>query len=124
MNVAVATIGDAMRDQSTLSNSLARFADALFQHDLPGLPADARLQTVAFIERRVAVLPSVIRFGVSTIALFVGLVARVAGHGTAIRLVTSLPLPLLSEYPRLIRSLGYAFIWETWPTTQPNGAPS
>ena len=31
--------------------------------------------------------------------------------------MTAKPLPLLAEYPRLVRSLGYAFIWETWPDT-------
>ena len=32
------------------------------------------------------------------------------------------PLPLLGEYVRLIRSLGYAYVWETWPQTRPTGA--
>lgn len=118
----VATIGDAMSDVSTLSSSVARFADALLGSDLPRLPDDRRLQAVAFIERRVAVLPSVTRFGVVVIGLFVGVVARVAGDRRTIQVVTSLPLPLLAEYPRLIRSLGYAFIWESWPDTQPDGA--
>ena len=34
------------------------------------------------------------------------------------------PLPLVGEFPRLVRSLGFAYIWETWPDTSPSGAPA
>jgi hypothetical protein len=118
----IATIEDSMRDSSTLSTSVARFADVLLATDLPGLREDRRLQTVAFIDRRVAALPSITRFGVSVIAAFVGVAARISGNDRTIRLVTSLPIPLISEYPRLIRSLGYAFVWETWPRTLTDGS--
>jgi hypothetical protein len=37
-------------------------------------------------------------------------------------LLMSKPLPILGEYPRLIRSLGYTYIWEHWPDTRTNGA--
>lgn len=33
-----------------------------------------------------------------------------------------LPLPLVAEYPRLVRSLSFAYIWEHWPHTSPTGA--
>jgi hypothetical protein len=33
-----------------------------------------------------------------------------------------LPLPFVGEYPRLMRSLGFAYVWEHWPTTTPTGA--
>ena len=33
------------------------------------------------------------------------------------RVLLSRSLPLLGEYPRLIRSLGYAYVWERWPDT-------
>ena len=39
-----------------------------------------------------------------------------------ISVVAAKPLPLLAEYPRLIRSLAYAFVWETWPDTTSTGA--
>jgi hypothetical protein len=101
---------------------VGRFADGLLAHDLPALPVDRRSDTVRFIERRVAVLPSVTRFGVRLIGLVVDLAAKVIGRDRVRAVVLKLPLPLLSEYPRLVRSLGYAFVWETWPDTQFDGA--
>lgn len=101
---------------------LGLFADGLLAADLPALPVDRRQETVAFVERRAAVLPSVTRFGVASIALLVHGIGTVLGHGRVRGLVLRLPLPLLSEYPRLIRSLGYAFVWETWPGTASDGA--
>ena len=111
-----------MRDTSTLSTPVARFADALLSDDLPGLAEDRRLETIAFIERRVAVLPSFTRFGVIVIGAVIGVLSSVIGPSRLIGFVTSKPIPLVSEYPRLVRSLGYAFIWETWPATQTDGS--
>ena len=113
-----------MRDSSTLSQPVARFADALLSHDLPALDAEPRRQTVASIEKRVAVLPSVTRFGVRLIGAAVDVLMRLVGSGRTIGVVTWKPIPLLSEYPRLVRSLGYAFIWETWTTTRVDGGAS
>ena len=90
--------------------------------DLPELPKDRRSEVVEFVERRVAVLPSFTRFGVRVIAAAVDSIARLVGMSRIGRLVLRLPLPLVSEYPRLVRSLGYAFVWETWPTTAVDGA--
>jgi hypothetical protein len=111
-----------MRDSSTPSTPVARFADALLAHDLPELPDRSRSDTVAFIAERVAVLPSITRFGVLVIAAVIDVVTRLAGTDRTITFVTSLPIPLVAEYPRLIRSLGYAFVWETWPATLTSGA--
>ena len=69
-------------------------------------------------------LPSFTRFGVVVISFAVDLIGRVVGLERAAALVTAKPLPLLAEYPRLVRSLGYAFIWETWPDTRPAGEPA
>lgn len=106
------------------ATSVARFADALLAADLPRLPQDRRGETVAFVERRVGSLPSVTRFGVRVIGAGVDMLTRLAGAQRTIRVVTALPVPLLAEYPRLVRSLGYAFVWETWPTTETDGAPT
>jgi len=111
-----------MRRPSTITPPVRRFADVLLATDLPGLPGDRRAQTTSFVEQRVSTLPSFTRFGVVVISFTVDLVSRVVGLDRAAALVTALPLPLLAEYPRLIRSLGYAFIWETWPDTRPTGA--
>ncbi len=43
------------------------------------------------------------------------------GHDRVRRIVLRLPVPLLAEFPRLVRSLGYAYIWETWPDTNVDG---
>lgn len=106
---------------TTRSASVARFADGLLAADLPDLAAERRAQAVEFIERRVAVLPSITRFGVLLIGRSVDLAGAVIGHERVRRMVLALPLPLLAEYPRLVRSLGYAFVWETWPDTAVDG---
>ena len=58
---------------------------------------------------------------VLVIAVAVHALGLVVGHARARRVVLALPLPLLSEYPRLVRSLGYAYVWETWPDTAVDG---
>lgn len=100
---------------------VARFADGLLATDLPLLPDDRRRDAVAFIGRRVRVLPSITRFGVLVIAAAVHAAGIALGHDRLRRIVLRLPLPLVTEYPRLIRSLGYAYIWETWPDTDVDG---
>jgi len=111
-----------MRRPSTISPPVGRFADVLLSIDLPDLADDRRAEVTGFIEQRVSTLPSFTRFGVVVISFAVDLVSRVIGLERAAGLVTAKPLPFLAEYPRLVRSLGYAFIWETWPDTQPTGA--
>jgi hypothetical protein len=110
-----------MSDLSSTPRTVARFADGLLADDLPRLPDDRRRDAIDFIGRRVRVLPSITRLGVLSIALVVHLFGAVFGHGRVRRVVLALPLPLLAEYPRLVRSLGYAFIWETWPATDVDG---
>lgn len=100
---------------------IARFAQGLLAAELPLLSTDRRAETVEFIGRRVAVLPSFTRFGVQTIGWTLHLAGLLVGHANVRHFVTSVPLPLLSEYPRLIRSLGFAFVWETWPDTTVDG---
>lgn len=104
--------------------SIARFSDRVVVHDLPALPADRRAETVAFAGRRVAVLPSPIRLGVGLVAVLVDGLGRVVGLGRLVGLLATHPLPLLGEYVRLVRSLTYAYVWDTWPDTEPDGAPS
>ncbi|MEM9746587.1 MAG: hypothetical protein AAF945_07820 [Actinomycetota bacterium] len=105
------------------STAVGRFADVLLADDLPALPADRRADTVALIERRIERLPSVTRFGVRVISFAIDAVTRIAGSDRALRLATGVGLPLLAEYPRLVRSLGYAHVWETWPATDVDGGP-
>ena len=101
---------------------IGSFARRLLLVDLPDLPPERRTEVVAFIAHRVDGLPSFTRFGVLLLGfLFRGLVAIPGGWRLAM-ILTRLPLPLLAEYPRLIRSLGFAYVWETWSATTTTGA--
>lgn len=110
-----------MPDPHSTPRTVARFADGLLETDLPLLSDARRREAVEFIGRRVRVLPSITRFGVLAIGAGVDAAGTILGHGRIRRLVTWLPLPLVAEYPRLVRSLGYAYIWETWPDTDVDG---
>ncbi|MEP1122594.1 MAG: hypothetical protein ABJH68_01725 [Ilumatobacter sp.] len=101
--------------------TVARFADGLLSHELPLLSDDRRREAIEFIGRRVRVLPSLTRFGVLLIGRFLDVLGIVVGHANVRRLVTTMPIPLLAEYPRLVRSLGFAYVWETWPDTTVDG---
>ena len=106
-------------------STVARFADGLLSNELPLLSDDRRREAIDFIGRRVHVLPSLTRFGVLLIGRVVDIAGMVIGHANVRRLVTTVPIPLLAEYPRLVRSLGFAYVWETWPdTTVEGGRPA
>jgi len=98
------------------------FAERLLAIDLPDLAPPKRREVIGFIAHRVDSLPSFTRFGVLVLGfIFRGMVAVPGGWGIASILI-KLPLPLVAEYPRLIRSLGFAYVWEHWPDTTPTGA--
>ena len=98
------------------------FAERIIASDLPALSAPRRREVVAFVAHRVDTLPSFTRFGVLLLGfVFRGLLTVPGGWGVT-KVLIKLPLPLVSEYPRLVRSLGYAYIWEHWPSTTPTGA--
>lgn len=102
---------------------IASFCDHLVAHDLPALPVDRRHDVVAFAGRRIADLPSPMRVGVGTVAVGVAVICRFAGPERVVCFLARRPLPLFGEYVRLVRSLAFAYIWETWPATEPSGAP-
>ncbi len=98
------------------------FAERLLAVDLPDLAPAKRREVVGFIAHRVDSLPSFTRFGVLVLGFtFRALVSVPGGWGVA-SILMKLPLPLVAEYPRLIRSLGFAYVWEHWPDTTPTGA--
>lgn len=107
--------------RASTPSTVARFADGLLSHELPLLADDRRREVIEFIGRRVRVLPSFTRFGVLAIGRSLDIAGMVVGHSNVRRLVTSVPIPLLAEYPRLVRSLGFAYVWETWPDTTVDG---
>jgi hypothetical protein len=111
-----------MSRPSTLTTPVGRFADRLLTRDLPHLEAHRRADAVAFIETRVDGLASFTRFGVVVISWIVDLLGNLVGASRALDIAVRVPLPLLSEYPRLVRSLGYTYVWETWPSTAVDGS--
>lgn len=105
-----------------LDRIVGPFAEMLLAADLPHLPAERLADAVRFIQRRTEAVPSFTRFGLIVIALFYRVLLAAPFGRSAARLIASTPLPLVGEYPRLIRSLGYAYLWERWPDTLPTGA--
>jgi hypothetical protein len=103
--------------------SIADFADHLVAHDLPGLPDDRRAEAVAFAVRRIGHLPSPMKVGVTLVATVVAVAGTLVGGARVAALMARHPLPVLGEYVRLVRSLTYAFVWDTWPQTDPTGRP-
>jgi len=106
------------------SGLVATFADRLVAHDLPALPPSRRAEVVAFSVHRVTGLPSPMRIGVTAVALAVATASRLLGGHRVTGFLASRPLPLFGEYVRLIRSLAFAYVWETWPDTAVDGLPA
>ncbi len=102
---------------------VAEFCEQVLASDLPDLPPDRRDVTVAFATRRIAGLPSPMKVAVGLVAVAVGGIGRAVGTSRVVRLLVARPLPIAGEYVRLVRSLTYAFVWETWPDTSPSGRP-
>lgn len=99
------------------------FADALLAAELPDLPDDRRVETVAFVCRRARSIPGPLRLGVTVLSAAVGIVQQRYGPGPSTAFLRDTRLPVLGELARLVRSLGVAFVWETWPDTSPTGGP-
>jgi hypothetical protein len=98
------------------------FADRLLEIELPDLPADRRTSTVAFVCRRAELAPSPLRMGIALLTIGVGAAQRTAGLERTTSFLQCTSLPFVAELARMVRSLGFAFVWETWPTTSPTGA--
>ena len=101
---------------------VAALSDQVIANDLPALPAARRADVVAFAGRRIAGLPSPMKLGVGLVAVVLGALGRVVGPARLIRTLSDHPVPGLGDFVRLVRSLGYAYVWETWPATGPDGA--
>jgi hypothetical protein len=99
------------------------FADRLLAGDLPDLPSERRSEVVSFVARRIDTMPDFTRLGVLVIGAAFRALLALPGGWTLARAVTRLPIPLVGEFPRLVRSLGFAYVWEHWPATTPTGAP-
>lgn len=98
-------------------------ADLLLRLELGDLPEGRRAATAAFVGARVGGMPSPMAAGVGTVATALAVASAALGRGRVIGLVAKLHPPLAGEYLRLLRSLAYAYVWETWPDTAHDGAP-
>lgn len=97
-------------------------ADRLLALELPDLPTDRRTEAVAFTCRRATEVPSPLLLGIGALTIAVGLSQRAIGHARTTSFLQSTSLPFVGELTRMVRSLAFAFIWETWPYTGPTGA--
>ena len=105
--------------------SVSPFARRLLADEFPGLSDDHLDETVEFVCRRIDTIPSLTRIGAVSIAIASRGAMALIGERRVVRTMAHHPVPLLGEYVRLIRSLAYAYIWEAWPDTLPDGtAPS
>jgi hypothetical protein len=100
---------------------VAAFSGEVLAADLPNLPPERRAAAVDFIGARVGGLPTPMRFGVGAVALATGVAGRVVGTRRVVAVLRRWPIPVLADYLRLVRSLGYAFVWEQWPASGPRG---
>lgn len=104
---------------SPLPALVTPFASALLEHDFSDLSRRTVDDTVTFIVGRLEIIPSITRLGVTVIAAIFRLLMLLLPFRACLRLATG--LPLAAEYVRLLRSLAYARIWETEPSTGPTG---
>ncbi|MGA0879749.1 MAG: hypothetical protein ACO3SP_11585 [Ilumatobacteraceae bacterium] len=104
----------------TLSTVAQPSIDLVLRHDLPALPVAHRKTVVAFTLRRLDALPQPLFWGVGIVAVFLRFLSIVAGPSSLLW-IGSKPIPVFSEFFRLVRSLSYSFIWENWPDTAPDG---
>jgi hypothetical protein len=113
-----------MERPAYVSSLVAPFARQVLAHELPGLPPDRLEAVIPFVLRRVDGLPSPIRVGVLLVAVIVrsAMMIPLVGARVPVFLATR-PLPVVGEYARLVRSLGFAFVFEEWPDSRADGAP-
>lgn len=105
----------------TLATVAQPTVDLLLRHDLPALPVAHRKTVVAFTLRRLDALPQPLFWGVAVVAASLRVLSILCGP-SALLWVGARPIPAVSEFCRLVRSLAYSFIWENWPDTAPDGA--
>lgn len=99
--------------------ALGRIADLQLRDELPDLPDDRRARVVEFVCRRANGIPGPLRLGL----VLVSAATDLAGRRIDPRRIRALRVPVVGELPRLVRSLGVAFVWESWPDSGPTGRP-
>lgn len=99
-----------------------RFADRLLVRELPDLPDARRRETVVFVCRRTRQVPTPLWLGIGALSVGVAVSFRTLGATRTTTALQSTSVPLVGELARMVRSLGFAYVWETWPDTEPTGA--
>jgi hypothetical protein len=99
------------------------FADRLLALELPDLDDIRRNDTVGFVCRRADQMPTPLRLGLVALTLGVGAGQRVAGEQRTTDFLATTSLPFVGELARMVRSLAFAYVWETWPATTSTGSP-
>ena len=107
----------------SIDGAFGRFADHLLTIELPDLPPERRADTVAFVCRRAHQVPTPLRLGVLGLSVATGLGQRALGDDRTTRFLQGTRLPFVGELARMVRSLGFAYVWETWPSSSATGAP-
>lgn len=106
----------------SIKGPFGAFSDRLLALELPDLPNDRRAETVSFVCGRCQTVPSPLKLGIATLTIAVGLSQRVLGNDRTTVFLQGTSLPFVGELARIVRSLGFTFVWETWPATSPTGA--
>ncbi|MCB0965529.1 MAG: hypothetical protein KDB37_01730 [Ilumatobacter sp.] len=110
-----------MRTALDPDGPFGRFAERLLMLELPDLPDDRRASTVAFVSHRAHQVPGPLRAGVTLLSVATGVAERVVEPDRVVAFLRSTELPLVGELARMVRSLAFAYVWETWPSTTPTG---
>lgn len=116
--------GGAIPSPLRTTGAFGIFAADLLAAELPDLPAGRRSETVSFVCRRAAQVPTPLRLGVVALAVGVGVSQRAIGRPRTTRFLRRTSLPFVGELARLVRSLGFTYVWESWPSTTELGAPA
>src|SRR5690606_2918034 len=100
---------------------LEPFASSLLAADLPGLPSHRRAEAVGFVCGRVDMMPGPTRAALLAVAAAFRVAMLLPMRRRLVRAAARTTMPLAGDYVRLIRSLGYAYVWERWPGTLADG---
>lgn len=95
---------------------------SILSTDLPQLEPAKLDEVTTFVEQRIAQLVGPAGTAVRIVRAVMSVLLAPPWRGVTQPFLTRSALPALGDFVRLVRSLGYAYIWEHWPDTMPSGA--